>query len=102
MRGAHGQIARDTGANAVSVEQDVKVADVLAQLPDGVAVQGNLDPALLLGGGEGLDRAVLEIVSSVPRDRHIFNLGHGIVPQTPIENVSRMIELIRKHDGAAA
>ena len=54
----------------------------LQRFRDSVAVQGNLDPGLLLGGGALLDEAVEKVVSGLPSGRHIFNLGHGILPQT--------------------
>ena len=62
----------------------------------GVAVQGNLDPLLLVTGGEALDRRVDEILAAMKGRRFIFNLGHGITPPTPPENVTRMVERVRR------
>jgi uroporphyrinogen decarboxylase len=61
-----------------------------------VVVQGNLDPLLLVVGGEKLDERVDEILDLMDGKRFIFNLGHGIVPQTPPENVARLVERVRK------
>jgi len=61
-----------------------------------VVVQGNLDPLLLVVGGTQMDERVDEIVSLMSGERFIFNLGHGIVPQTPPENVARLVERVRK------
>jgi len=61
-------------------------------------VQGNLDPLLLLAGGPALERRVAEIVSHLSSRAFIFNLGHGIQPQTPPENVARLVALVRGAD----
>jgi uroporphyrinogen decarboxylase len=61
----------------------------------GVAVQGNLDPLLLVGGGAPMERRVAEILSAMRGLPFIFNLGHGIVPQTPPENVECLVALVR-------
>lgn len=61
-----------------------------------VVVQGNLDPLLLVAGGERLDDRVDEILELMEGQRFIFNLGHGIVPETPPENVARLVERVRK------
>jgi uroporphyrinogen decarboxylase len=58
-------------------------------------VQGNLDPLVLLAGGEALDRAVDAILENFAPRPFIFNLGHGILPETPIAHVERLIERVR-------
>jgi uroporphyrinogen decarboxylase len=58
-------------------------------------VQGNLDPLALMAGGEALDRAVDDVMRAFSDGPFIFNLGHGITPQTPIENVERMVKRVR-------
>ena len=58
-------------------------------------VQGNLDPLALASGGEALDRGIDVIVESLGSMPFVFNLGHGIIPQTPIENVIRLVDRIR-------
>jgi uroporphyrinogen decarboxylase len=62
---------------------------------EGVVVQGNLDPLLLVAGGARLDTRVDEILDLMAGKRFIFNLGHGIVPQTPPENVARLVARVR-------
>jgi uroporphyrinogen decarboxylase len=96
--GRHGEVARKTKANAVSVEQDVHLVDVLKSLPQGCAVQGNLAPDVLLRDSAVVRSTATELVRSVPMQRHIFNLGHGILQQTPIENVTALIEAVRAAD----
>lgn len=95
----HADVALETGANCVSIEQGVRLDDVVSVLPDTVAVQGNLDPAILLGSRADLIAEVNRICSSVPMKRHIFNLGHGIGQTTDPEAVSLLIQEIRRHDG---
>ena len=58
-------------------------------------VQGHLDPLLLMSGGEALEHRVNNILESLGQRPFIFNLGHGIVPQTPPEHVTKLLELIR-------
>jgi len=60
-----------------------------------VVVQGNLDPLLLVAGGPELERQVGAILKGLEGVPYIFNLGHGIVPETPPENVARLVELVR-------
>jgi uroporphyrinogen decarboxylase len=58
-------------------------------------LQGNLDPIALIAGGDALDRAVDHILESVQGKAHIFNLGHGILPETPIAHVEQLLKRIR-------
>ncbi len=87
--------AAETGVNAVSLDTAAPMGWAAKALGPKVAIQGNLDPLLLLAGGDALDHgvdAILEATKGVP---HIFNLGHGVVPETPPEHVARVIERIR-------
>ena len=58
-------------------------------------IQGNLDPLALLAGGAALDRAVDAVLEAFAGGPFIFNLGHGIVPETPIEHVEQMLRRVR-------
>ena len=62
-----------------------------------VAVQGNLDPLVLIAGGDALDRAVDDVLANFARGRLIFNLGHGIQPETPIAHVEQMLKRVRAY-----
>lgn len=62
---------------------------------DGIVVQGNLDPLLLVAGGDALEARATEILDMMAGKPFIFNLGHGIVPETPPENVARLVEVVR-------
>jgi uroporphyrinogen decarboxylase len=97
----HAAMARHVRPQAVGVEQGIRIADVAASLSGGVAVQGNLAPDLLVMGGESMLKAVDGICTSVPLDRHIFNLGHGILQETPIAHVEALVARVRQYDGAA-
>ena len=85
----------EAGVDAVSLEFEIDRNFARAEIQSRVPVQGNLDPRTLRAGGDALDRetdAVLKAFSSGP---FIFNLGHGILPDTPIANVERMLRRVR-------
>ncbi len=86
--------ARETGAQALGLDTTVPLAWARTELQRHVAVQGNLDPIMLVAGGEGLTAAVDRILRELGQGPFVFNLGHGIVPQTPPEHVSRLMEQI--------
>ncbi|WP_137388661.1 uroporphyrinogen decarboxylase [Rhodoligotrophos defluvii] len=90
--------AQQAGVNAVAVDAGVSVKVMRDQLSPICAVQGNIDPLLLLAGGPALDAAVDELVQGLPRRRHVVNLGHGILPSTPIEHVSQFVARVRLRD----
>ena len=97
-KGAGGKLpayARETGVDAIGVDETVDPAWADAVLPQGVPVQGNLDPLALLAGGAALDAGIDRVLSAF-RDRpHVFNLGHGIGQFTPIAHVEHLIQRIR-------
>lgn len=95
---SHGLIAKATAANAVGVEEDVSLRDVLAQLTPEVAVQGNLSPQLLLGSEDSLLAGIRSVLDGVPMSRHIFNLGHGITPPTNPLMVEKLVAAVRRYD----
>ena len=84
--------ARAVPVDAVSVDTATPLAS-LAGLD--CALQGNLDPIALIAGGAALDRAVDNILQAMDGKRHIFNLGHGILPETPIAHVEHLLKRIR-------
>lgn len=94
----HADVAIKTGANAVSVEQYTSLRDIFPNLPSHMAIQGNLAPDALLGTDDALRHAVIDVVSGIPKQRHIFNLGHGIHQGTRPEMVTAAIEAVRLHD----
>ena len=66
-----------------------------ANLPAGLPVQGNLDPLLLIAGGEELERQTLRVLEAFADRPHVFNLGHGIGQTTPLEHVGQLLSLVR-------
>lgn len=97
-KGAGGKLpayARETGVDAVGLDETVDPVWADTYLPEGLPVQGNLDPLALIAGGEALDGAVDHILAAFTERPHIFNLGHGILPDTPIARVERLIARVR-------
>jgi uroporphyrinogen decarboxylase len=98
-KGAGGKLpayARETGVDAIGLDETVDPAWADAALPPGMPVQGNLDPLALIAGGEALETGVERILSSLAGRPHVFNLGHGILPETPIEHVETLLRLVRR------
>jgi uroporphyrinogen decarboxylase len=81
--------------NAIGLDWMIDRAVACEQLPPGLVLQGNLDPLVLLAGGAALDRGVDGVLQDFAGRPHIFNLGHGILPDTPIEHVERMLARLR-------
>jgi uroporphyrinogen decarboxylase len=88
--------ARETGVDAIGLDETVDPAWAAAALPPDLPLQGNLDPLALLAGGEALETSVGRILSSLAGRPHIFNLGHGIIKETPISHVERLLALVRE------
>ncbi len=98
-KGAGGKLAayaEGTGVDALGLDETVDPHWANRELPKGLPVQGNLDPLALIAGGNVLKDAVENILSAFQDRPHIFNLGHGILPDTPIENVELLLNLVRK------
>jgi uroporphyrinogen decarboxylase len=88
-----------TGVDGVSIDWAAEPSLIRSRVQNRVAVQGNLDPLALIAGGAALDRAVDDVLSSYADGRLIFNLGHGILPETPIAHVEQMIKRVRAYKG---
>lgn len=87
--------AEQTGVDAVGVDETIDPFWAARSLPEGLPVQGNLDPLALIAGGETLDAAIDTILAAFAGRPHIFNLGHGILPDTPIAHVEHLLGRIR-------
>lgn len=97
-KGAGGKLAayaRETGVDAIGLDETVDPVWADGALPDDLPVQGNLDPLALVAGGAALDSAVDRILAAFASRPHIFNLGHGIVPDTPIAHVEHLVRRVR-------
>ena len=84
-----------TGVTAVGLDTTMPLAWARDNLQTRCPVQGNLDPQILLAGGDALDAAVDRIVETLGEGAFVFNLGHGIVKETPPENVERLMNRLR-------
>ncbi|WP_404335896.1 uroporphyrinogen decarboxylase [Sphingomonas sp. MMS12-HWE2-04] len=97
-KGAGGKLAayaRETGVDALGLDETVDPAWAHAALPKDLPVQGNLDPLALIAGGAELDAAIDRILAALAERPHIFNLGHGILPDTPIAHVEQLLARVR-------
>ena len=92
---AYGDYARLPGIAAVSVDQTVDPGWAAAQVQPHAAVQGNLDPLVLAAGGRALEDATDSVLAALGGGPFIFNLGHGVVPETPPEHVESLIARIK-------
>jgi uroporphyrinogen decarboxylase len=86
---------RETGVDAVSIDTAVPCDWAARALQTTVTVQGNLDPMMLVTGGKALEDATTAICARLHRGPFVFNLGHGVLPQTPPDNVQRLVDCIR-------
>lgn len=87
--------AERTGVDAVGLDETLDPEWAHAALPKGMPVQGNLDPMLLLAGGDRLDHTIRHILSALADRPHVFNLGHGIDRHTPIAHVEHALSVLR-------
>jgi uroporphyrinogen decarboxylase len=97
-KGAGGKLpayARETGVDALGLDETVDPLWAAASLPRDLPVQGNLDPLVLIAGGAAQDAAALRILAAFADRPHIFNLGHGILQDTPIAHVERLLDVVR-------
>ncbi len=88
--------AATTGVDAVALDTGADLARIGPMLPPGVATQGNLDPMALVAGGDALAAGVREVLAAAKGRPHVFNLGHGVVPETPPEHVGELVRLVRE------
>ncbi|MGC6519648.1 MAG: uroporphyrinogen decarboxylase [Candidatus Puniceispirillaceae bacterium] len=89
----------ETDIHAVGLDHGVDMRWAATSLPDHLVLQGNLDPLSLIAGGPAMHRATAEILEAMAGRRHIFNLGHGITPQTPVSHVHDLISQVRGTGG---
>ena len=97
-RGAGSQLikfAHMSGVACIGLDTSHEPKGAVAALPGTMALQGNLDPLALVAGGAALDAGVDRVLSGFESKAHVFNLGHGILPETPIANVEQMMRRVR-------
>jgi uroporphyrinogen decarboxylase len=97
-KGAGGKLAayaRETGVDGIGLDETVDPLWADRELPDTLPVQGNLDPLALTTGGKSLESAITRILDAFAGRPHIFNLGHGILQDTPIAHVEQLIAVVK-------
>ena len=87
--------ARETGVDAVGIDETIDPIWAARELPEGMPVQGNLDPLLLLSGGAELEKQAHAVLDAFAGRPHVFNLGHGIGQHSPIAHVEDLLRVVR-------
>ncbi|MCL4217728.1 MAG: uroporphyrinogen decarboxylase [Candidatus Hydrogenedentes bacterium] len=96
------ELIRDAGGDVIGVDWRMDLDDAWRRLGDGVAVQGNLDPVALFAPWDNLRSCAQTVLEQAAnRPGHIFNLGHGILPQPPVDNVRRLVDFVHEHSRRA-
>lgn len=94
------ELMREAGGDVIGLDWRVDLGEAWRRVGEGVAVQGNLDPTALLADPGEIRRAVRHILSSAGgRPGHIFNLGHGVLPQTPWQHAAALVEIVHEESG---
>jgi uroporphyrinogen decarboxylase len=91
----HLEALRGVGADVIGLDWRIGIAEAHRRLGTGMALQGNLDPSVLLGPVQLIEERVGRILDDAPATGHVFNLGHGILPETPPEHAERLVEAVR-------
>jgi uroporphyrinogen decarboxylase len=93
-------LLKQTGAHVLGADWRIALDDAWAQIGPGIAIQGNLDPTVLFAPWPVVQSRAADILErAAGRPGHIFNLGHGILTETPVENVKRLVEFV--HEASA-
>jgi len=91
------------GGDVIGVDWRVDIGEAWARLGYEAAIQGNLDPVVLFGSVDLIKKEVKRILDRVGgRPGHIFNLGHGILPNTPVENVAALVEAVHEYSSKSS
>jgi uroporphyrinogen decarboxylase len=97
------ELIRSAGGDVIGVDWRIRLDDAWSRLGSGVAIQGNLDPTALFTTWEALKARAQHILDQAQgKPGHIFNLGHGILPQTPEDNVRRLVDFVHEYTRAEA
>ncbi len=94
------ELLAQAGADVIGVDWRVPLDQARARIPEHVALQGNLDPVACLAPREVLEAEVHRVLQRAPRRGYVFNLGHGVLPETDPDAISRIVELVRAYQPA--
>lgn len=90
-------VIRQSEADVLGLDWRIDVSTAIEQLGDNIVFQGNLDPCILFGTEKIIKESVKNILSDAKKAKgHIFNLGHGILPETPLENVIKLVDIVHE------
>ena len=90
-------LMRDAGGDAIGVDWRVPLDRAWERIGADRAIQGNLDPSICTASWDAVERAAIEVLDrAARRDGHVFNLGHGVLPQTRPENLQRLVDLVHE------
>ena len=92
----HGLYARATGVNGIGIDQGITMEHAIQDVPPNVCLQGNLAPELLLQGGEAMRAGALQVLRAAAGRPFIFNLGHGVIKETPPEHMMELCNIVRE------
>jgi len=88
---------RDAGGDAIGVDWRVPLDRAWERIGPDRAIQGNLDSAICTASWDAVERAAIRVLERAGiRDGHVFNLGHGVLPNTPVENLERLVDLVHE------
>jgi uroporphyrinogen decarboxylase len=91
-------LIKKSGADVIGIDWRIDIGKAVKRLGKKLSVQGNLDPCVLFGSKEHIEERVRDILNSASSARgHIFNLGHGILPETPVENAAFMVDAVHRY-----
>jgi uroporphyrinogen decarboxylase len=91
------EMMREAGGDAIGVDHRIPLDRALERLGPSTALQGNLDPTVLLAPWNVVEREALDVLHRAGgRSGHVFNLGHGVLPDTPVENLQRLVDLVHE------
>jgi len=94
-------LVAETGADVISVDEKLPLNRAAELIGPGPALQGNLDPMALLGGRDVISTGIEQVLEGAPVGRgHVFNLGHGVLPETPVEDAAFLVDEVRRLSGA--
>lgn len=88
---------KKTNVSALGLDEEADLSWIVSNIPENIVLQGNLSNEILLKGGENLENITKNILDQLAKRAFIFNLGHGVIKETPITHVERLTEIIRKY-----
>jgi uroporphyrinogen decarboxylase len=92
------ELMKRAGGNVIGVDWRIDIREAWERLGNDVAIQGNLDPVVLFGSVGLIEKEVKRILDRVEgRPGHIFNLGHGILPHTPVDHVAALVDMVHEY-----